>query len=303
MNLTELTEAEFMCSGNIVKTAGAGVGLDQNMLGELDLLSLPVLRDLYDWKILAASPTDALLVNADGELRGVYIGELLMIGCGAEGKGLSTSLILAATANREPPTNRKVTAFGEAALRKAWRVANGLDTNGWVDGNTALRRALDDASTERDVRVYLETLTKLGPRHGHSITTEPSVLRFSRFNCFAFAFRLTEHERYDRLVDAKQSSALLNAKLVTQLLERGDLIAVDYTSAKPGDIVLYFNGRNLTHAGRVIESEPRCRILSKWGGNEVHSHALWEVPLSYGATVRFVETPPPEDILQILEAS
>jgi hypothetical protein len=44
-------------------------------------------------------------------------------------------------------------------------------------------------------------------------------------------------------------------------------------------------------------------IQSKLGGNEVHEHPVWEIPLEHGDKVRFFERPKPEWILDRLEAA
>jgi hypothetical protein len=43
-------------------------------------------------------------------------------------------------------------------------------------------------------------------------------------------------------------------------------------------VVLYFADGVLRHAGIVEDASTLQTIRSKWGGNEVHRHKLWEDP-------------------------
>ncbi len=44
-------------------------------------------------------------------------------------------------------------------------------------------------------------------------------------------------------------------------------------------------------------------IYSKWGPNELYAHQLWEVPWSYGQTVRYFKRGDPEELLDRLYAT
>lgn len=55
-----------------------------------------------------------------------------------------------------------------------------------------------------------------------------------------------------------------------------------------GDLVLYFNIKKPTHAGKIIRiNSTTIEIESNWGELYVFRHALWDVPESYGNEVRF----------------
>jgi hypothetical protein len=67
-----------------------------------------------------------------GEFIGFYIGELLAIHPEHFGKKIGPALVLATSPARHPPDRRKVTPNGNAALRRAWRYANGLEAPPWL---------------------------------------------------------------------------------------------------------------------------------------------------------------------------
>lgn len=97
-------------------------------------------------------------------------------------------------------------------------------------------------------------------------------------------------------------STLVNSAFVQGLLVNGELSEVRPSDVTCGDLAFYFAGNELKHAGRVTSTSPDLMIQSKWGGNEVHEHPLWEIPLEHGDQVRFFKRPRPEWILDRLEA-
>ncbi|MBZ5532394.1 MAG: hypothetical protein LAO20_13265 [Acidobacteriia bacterium] len=69
------------------------------------------------------------------------------------------------------------------------------------------------------------------------------------------------------------------------LLNKGLVVEVKQDDAREGDIVLYFNEEErFKHAGLLGANG---RVVSKWGIGHLYQHELFEVPESYGTTVRF----------------
>ena len=132
MDLTKLSEAQFLCDG-----ARTG-DMDNPLAFELGLQAIEGLdhqhaRDLghgYALHQVSHQSGDFLLVRA-GEVVGLYVGESLALHPEHRGRGLSTPLILAAVPHRPLPSKRILSSAGERALRKAWRVANGIEPNPW----------------------------------------------------------------------------------------------------------------------------------------------------------------------------
>jgi hypothetical protein len=131
MDPTKLSEYEFLGGTNLktVEFANAIPTSDMArlLLEELGLStfsSLPVIRQCGDFAVIRLGSLDTGLLDKNGTLVGYYVGNGLLIEGTAVGKGLSVPLILAALPNRPVPSERNVTNEGEAALRKAWRVAN-----------------------------------------------------------------------------------------------------------------------------------------------------------------------------------
>ena len=71
------------------------------------------------------------------------------------------------------------------------------------------------------------------------------------------------------------------------------MVEIDLHEAKANDMVVYFDNGKVTHAATLGD---KGMFRSKWGGNEVHEHRLWEVPASYGNVVRSFRRPPSEAV-------
>jgi hypothetical protein len=70
-------------------------------------------------------------------------------------------------------------------------------------------------------------------------------------------------------------------------------ILISTTVPSTGDLVLYRNDGQITHAGLVAAD----RIISKWGKGHLWIHGLLEVPAQYGDTTSFYEAPPANDMV------
>jgi hypothetical protein len=164
-----------------------------------------------------------------------------------------------------------------------------------MPGNPALRRKLDEAITTEYPEIYRENIERLRREYGHAITILPDGKgRTSRFNCFAYALGVWEHPDFIQKVDDAGHSAILSSTIVQAMIDDGTLKPVTVKRVQPGDVIVYFRGHNVTHAA-VLAEAGMCR--SKWGGDEVHAHGLWEVPAQYGGRARHFRAPSIEAVL------
>jgi hypothetical protein len=156
-----------------------------------------------------------------------------------------------------------------------------------MSGDADLRRCLDTASELKVVSEYRDKLAALQAKHSHTI----SILSdgrgwINRFNCFAYALGIWQHDTYIRAVDATSNSAVVNSEFVQRMITDGSLVEVAQKRAREGDVIVYFHEDRVTHAAMIADPAQPMKLRSKWGGNEVHEHGLWEVPASYGDRVR-----------------
>jgi hypothetical protein len=164
-----------------------------------------------------------------------------------------------------------------------------------MSGNAALRRKLDEASKIRIPAIYRETLAHLRRQFGHSISIlSDGSGRTTRFNCFAYGLGVWDHPDFIRKVDAVENSAIISSQIVRSMIDDGALKAVAASEARQGDVAVYFHKENVTHAAVVGDDE---MFRSKWGGNEVHAHGLWEVPAHYGDRICYYTAPKADAVL------
>ncbi|SRR5260221_5045821 len=156
-------------------------------------------------------------------------------------------------------------------------------------GNAKLRRALDEATKLRFRHQYTDALDQLCHEYAHTISILPDGRdRITRFNCFGYGLGVWEHPDFIRRVDAASNSAIINSDVVRSLMNDGTLQDVSAAKAAQGDVVIYFQKKAVTHAA-VLGEQQTCR--SKWGGDDVPQHGLWEVPAQYGNQVRYYRAP------------
>jgi len=144
-------------------------------------------------------------------------------------------------------------------------------------------RAKLDEATNGFPRKHIDRIAGLKKLYPHKISLHGNPNFFERDDCFLYAFR--------NLLPDDLLAAFIN--LVSdkpELFESicNDLILKEFVSlhAKQIDsdrIVVYFLGNTPKHYGR-IEGDT---VLSKWGNGYIWKHGLFEIPLSYGETIRF----------------
>jgi hypothetical protein len=168
-----------------------------------------------------------------------------------------------------------------------------------MPGNADLRRALDAACKLRVVSEYRDRIAALQTQYGHAISIlQDGKERMERFNCFAYALGIWPHQTYIDLVDATNDSAVIDSEFVRHLVDAGALVEVAPAKAAEGDMVIYFHKDQPTHAAIVVSLSEPITLRSKWGGNEIHQHNLWEVPACYGGRVRIYRQIDPADTLR-----
>jgi hypothetical protein len=165
-----------------------------------------------------------------------------------------------------------------------------------------LRVALDRITKIHIQTVFQYGFDKLQEQYRHTIRIIPADREWlNTFNCYAFALGIVDRERYKILFEMHDKKiALANSRFISLLLAQGELVETGPQKPEIDNLVLYFRGSHVTHAGVVITDDP-AMIRSKWGAGELYEHGLWEVPCSYGDGVKFIRAPLPERIMELLE--
>ncbi len=101
------------------------------------------------------------------------------------------------------------------------------------------------------------------------------------FNCYAFALKLHDDREIKEILKNNLSEqAIYNSQFIRLLIDKKVII-----EKEEGDIIIYFENGNPSHAGIFIKEEEK--VLSKWGVGHIWKHNILEVPASYGKKYNF----------------
>ncbi|QPD02493.1 MAG: hypothetical protein Nkreftii_000267 [Candidatus Nitrospira kreftii] len=132
---------------------------------------------------------------------------------------------------------------------------------------------------------------KLGEgQHSIELAPRPPHFPIARYNCFEFAFGLAG-QREVQLIAGQFSSTFCNSEFAQYLV---DSVLAQVTSPSVGDLVLYHDNKQITHAGLIEATNGVC---SKWGTGHLWLHGLLEVPARYGDVTSFYHRPVPMETL------
>ena len=164
--------------------------------------------------------------------------------------------------------------------------------------NSELRRRLQEITDTAAQRVvYPDELEQM---IAELASTHPNSVRRLRdeaesYRCFVHAFDLVDSLAYQLIANADAADGrqvfFAGSRFARFLMESGTMVEAGEGEALPGDLVIYLDSEGMPkHAGKIISVDKR--IKSKWGGGLFLEHGLWEVPESYGNTVRFYRAVP-----------
>ena len=152
-----------------------------------------------------------------------------------------------------------------------------------------LRDELEEITKESDLNKQVELVQKLSSRFDHGIKIHKVFLKdesvkkqgglhmiesTENYNCFEYAFDVYE---FEEIAHHSTHDIFFGSDFMKWLLEKQLLLAEEW-----GDIILYDDGSNFTHAGKIIKDD---MILSKWGGGNMWKHKKWETPSSFSNNV------------------
>lgn len=109
------------------------------------------------------------------------------------------------------------------------------------------------------------------------------------------AFGFTESALYAEIARCPGFDVFAGKDFIHWLLKHEYLCEHVLTKKKPGDLVIYFDDKTFQHIGLLRSND---RVESKWGKGQLYDHALFEVPSSYGATVKFFPRPSDDVLLK-----
>ncbi len=162
-----------------------------------------------------------------------------------------------------------------------------------------LRRALQeitDNHTRLLVSEQIGLIEGLKSRYLHSIrllrAAVPADQRTWNFNCHAFAFGLSESDDFWRLREERPAVWPTGEFVCKWLLPAMQLITE--VGLANSALVLYFDDDRVTHLGTIQGG----MVQSKWGSAHTWEHRVFEVPISFGSTVRYYQRPDLKDAVR-----
>lgn len=148
-----------------------------------------------------------------------------------------------------------------------------------------LRKRLEEMTRVDDVSRHPALLAALTRECPNTIVLLDSAHPIRRYTCLMHVFDLAEKEDYAAIATHGEGKIFAAGAFAHWLLDNGLLVEVSQSDAREGDIVFYFNDESrFKHAGLIVVNG---RVVSKWGIGHLYEHELFEVPESYGTTVRF----------------
>jgi hypothetical protein len=158
-----------------------------------------------------------------------------------------------------------------------------------LSNNSELRERLqaitDSCSGQNDLQKQVGLIVALYASHPHSISpigeAQPGKPETYRFNCHEYAFDLRGSSEIKKI--AVQYHSIFPGRDYVAWLIENVLTEVTISEARDGDFVVYFSNDQIMHTGVWTSS----KVRSKWGLAHLWEHGLYEVPASYGNTVRF----------------
>lgn len=160
----------------------------------------------------------------------------------------------------------------------------------------ALRNKLEEVFEAQDWSEYLSRLTAATRGFPNAIVLLNSPYPIERYTCVVHVFEFTEKPEFVAIASRGFNVVIAGPRFVEWLLEHRLLTEVSEAEMREGDLILYFDpsGR-IKHAGL---NRGNGRVESKWGKGGLFQHNIFEIPASYGSTVRFFRRIPSEEALQ-----
>jgi hypothetical protein len=165
-----------------------------------------------------------------------------------------------------------------------------------VELNNTLRERLEEVFEAQGWAEYLALLARVTRDFPNEIVILDSPHPIQRYTCVVHVLEFTEKPEFVAIASRGFNFVIAGPAFLHWLLEQGLLAEVAEADACEGDLVLYFDqGGRIKHAGL---DRRNGRVESKWGKGGLFQHGVFEVPTSYGTTVKLFRRIPWEEALE-----
>lgn len=117
--------------------------------------------------------------------------------------------------------------------------------------------------------------------HSISLQCNPNMMD-TKSDCFLFVFEEKLPKELIRKIKGFSQNTSERFDIFQKLLNNG-FIEFHTTRKTDDKVIIYFDGEIVTHFGKIENN----KIISKWGEGLIWEHPVFEVPLSYGNTVKY----------------
>ena len=157
-----------------------------------------------------------------------------------------------------------------------------------------LRQRLYNVLTEEKGKLHETKIVQLASRFPRAlIEAMPQLSQKDRaFNCFMHVLNLVDRVEPNVFrQDDKTLNFFIDSSFFRKLYDADIVSKTSIELLEPNDLVVYYKGQQKMHVGRYIAPN---LVESKWGIGPLFRHGLWDVPKSYGETLKYFK--PPEQV-------
>jgi hypothetical protein len=148
-----------------------------------------------------------------------------------------------------------------------------------MQNDTKLRSKISELTTNTIPTKHNKSIEGLKSQFNHSIVliSNPNIIDTTE-DCFLYVMKnILGKDDYRKLKEGVQKINNFN-----ELINK-DFLSLHEEFNNNDRVVVYFDGNGVTHFG-LIDGE---KVKSKWGSGLIWEHSLFEVPITYGNTVKF----------------
>ena len=153
------------------------------------------------------------------------------------------------------------------------------------------RQRLQNILTEEQSNLHETKIVQLASRFPGAFIKPVhfSSQKLQGFNCFMHVLNLVDRVEPNVFKqDDKKFGFLINSSFFRKLYDADIVSKASIDQLEPNDLVVYYMGQQKMHVGRYIAPN---LVESKWGIGPLFRHGLWDVPKSYGETLKYFKPP------------
>ncbi len=161
------------------------------------------------------------------------------------------------------------------------------------------RKKLQNIADKYICKEQTQAILELYKTYAHSIKVVEEAIQGKpetfKYNCCMHSFNINHRNPNNKIMlrskqefdKNNETEIFVGVKFVEFCLSQEYLCEISLNKVKNDDIIIYFDENSyLQHVGKIKNG----RVISKWGkSGNLYEHSIWEVPIDYGADVKYFE--------------